>query len=156
MSHALRIVPMTIKAANKFVAEWHRHHKPVVGALFAIACEDGSRTCGIAIVGRPVARMMQDGLTAEVVRLATNGTKNACSKLYSAAWRICREMGYLRLVTYILSSESGTSLRAANWRMVGNTTGGSWSRPSRNRTDKHPLESKTRYEVGSGARNDRA
>jgi len=102
---------------------------------------------GVAIVGRPVARHRDDGRTLEVTRLCTNGTKNACSKLYSAAWRAGREMGYERIGTYILSSESGISLRAAGWKELYKTQGGSWNRKKRPRIDKHPLENKTLFEM---------
>ena len=102
----------------------------------------------MAIVGRPVARRLDDGLTLEVNRLATDGTPNACSCLYGAAWRVARELGYRRLVTYILASESRTSLKAACWTCVGEAGGGSWSVPTRPREDKHPVEKKVRWEIG--------
>lgn len=144
----LRPVPVTIRAAKKLVAALHRHHGPPPGALFAVACatEDG-RVCGVAIIGRPTSKALQDGFTAEVTRVATDETPNACSCLYGAAWRACRALGYRRLGTYTLKSEPGTSLVAAGWRLVGETRGGSWDRPSRHRTDKHPTEPKNRWEA---------
>lgn len=90
---------------------------------------------GVAIVGRPVARTLDDGWTLEVTRVATDGTKNACSALYASAWRAARAMGYQRLITYTLPSEGGASLRAAGWRTVHRTKGGNWNTPARPRVD---------------------
>lgn len=99
------------------------------------------------MVGRPVARMLQDGWTLELTRLCTNGTKNACSKLYSAAWRVAQALGYKKLITYILESEDGASLKASNWKCIGKSDGGSWSRKDRPRVDMHPTQMKIRYEI---------
>jgi tRNA A37 N6-isopentenylltransferase MiaA len=146
----LEIVPITIKGANALVASFHRHHKPVVGALFAIGIQDTAtgEPIGAAIVGRPVARMLQDGFTAEVTRLVVKeGFPNACSMLYSSSWRAARALGYRRLITYILESEDGTSLKASNWRCLGVCGGGSWDRENRPRTDKHPIDKKVRWEA---------
>lgn len=140
----LRIVPLTIKAANAYVAEYHRHHKPVQGGLFAVGVANDS-LCGVAIIGRPVARMLSDGFTAEVTRLCTDGTKNACSMLYGAAWRMCRAGGYRRLITYILDTELGTSLLATGWKCDGLAGGGSWDRGSRHRNDPNPTCKKQRW-----------
>jgi hypothetical protein len=144
----LRAVPMTRDKAMTFIAKHHRHHGRPPGYLFCIGAEEGGQLVGVAVVGRPVARMLQDGKTAEVIRMCTDGTKNACSFLYGAAWRAAREMGYQRLVTYTLPSEGGTSMRATGWEPVDTSAGGgSWSRESRPREDKHPLEAKVRWEV---------
>lgn len=99
---SLDICPMTLKEANAFVEQHHRHHKPVVGHKFSIGCTDGEKIVGVAIVGRPVSRHLDDGWTLEVNRLCTDGAKNACSMLYAACWRAARAMGYKKLVTYIL------------------------------------------------------
>lgn len=139
--------PITLREAAAFVAQTHRHHAPPQGGVFAIGCAESERICGVVIVGRPVARMLQDGYTAEVTRLATDGTKNACSLLYAAAWRAARAMGYRRLITYILESETGTSLKAAGWKFVGEAGGGTWSREGRPRVDRHPTQGKLRWEV---------
>ena len=143
----LKAVPMTITRAKEYIAQEHRHHKPPQGALFAVGVSSDDHIVGVATVGRPVARMLDDGHTAEVSRLCTNGHRNACSKLYAMAWRICREMGFQKLITYILEEESGVSLKAAGWRCIGEAGGGSWSRPSRKRDDKAPLEKKQRWEI---------
>lgn len=132
--------------ANAFVTLHHRHHKPVIGHLFSIGAALDGHIVGIAIIGRPVSRMRDDGVTAEVTRLATDGTKNACSFLYGASARAAFALGFKRIGTYILASEPGTSLAAANWRLIGATGGGSWSRSSRPRIDKHPLQQKLLFE----------
>lgn len=124
---SLEVCPMTLKEANAFVEQHHRHHKPVVGHKFSIGCTDGKEIVGVAIVGRPVSRHLDDGWTLEVNRLCTDGTHNACSMLYAAAWRAARAMGYKRLVTYILDSESGTSLKASGWKCVGQAGGLRWT-----------------------------
>lgn len=145
----MKIVPIDFDEAVEFVRQFHRHHKPPQGHKFSLGLSDGEKIVGIAIVGRPVARHLQDGFTLEVTRLATDGTKNACSQLYAAAWRATRAMGYQLLITYILDTEPGTSLRAAGWKEVGRINGRSWSCPSRPRVDKHPLQGKLRFQVST-------
>lgn len=112
----LTLTPISLSEANAFVALWHRHHKPVVGHKFSIGCEADGRLAGVAIVGRPVSRYLDDGKTLEVNRLCTDGTKNACSFLYAAAARAARAMGYQRIITYTLDTEGGASLRGAGRR----------------------------------------
>lgn len=145
----LMAVPITFAEAAAFVKAHHRHHRPPVGHLFSVACApvDDPRVVGVAIVGRPVARMSQDGWTAEVVRLATDGTENCCSFLYASAWRAARALGWRKLVTYTLKEGGGASLRGAGWRLIGEAGGGSWSRASRPRVDTHPLQTKLRREI---------
>lgn len=144
----LDIQPCELAEANAFVARFHRHHRPVPGHKFSLQVVDESGSVrGVAIVGRPVARMADDGLTLEVNRVATDGCPNACSALYGAARRAAFALGYRRLVTYTLPSESGASLRGAGWRLIGEAGGGSWSRPSRGRIDRHPLQPKLRWEA---------
>ena len=148
----IRVVPTTLAEANAFVTEHHRHHKPVPGAKFSIAVADDEDTVrGGAIVGRPVARFVDDGWTLEVNRVATDGAKNACSMLYGAAWRATKALGYIKLITYILNTEPGTSLTAAGWRLIGSTSGDTWNRPnaSRPRVDTHPLQGKLKWEAPS-------
>lgn len=143
----LIIIPCDLDDANAFVRQHHRHHGKVVGHKFSIAVVEGETVVGVAIVGRPVARMLDNGLTLEVLRVATDGTKNACSILYGACRRATFALGYKRLVTYTLSTESGVSLRAAGWREIGAAGGGSWNVPSRPRVDKHPTQLKIRWEA---------
>jgi hypothetical protein len=140
-------IPCDLDEANSFVAQYHRHHRPVVGHKFSIAAAICESIVGVVIVGRPVARMLDDGLTLEVTRLATDGTRNACSFLYGAARRAAFALGYKRIGTYILASEPGISLLAAGWRCIGEAGGGSWSVKSRPRVDKHPLQVKMRWEA---------
>ena len=143
----LELVPLGLDEANAFVAEHHRHHGPVAGCKFCIGVAQGGNVRGVVIVGRPVARVRDDGCTLEVTRLATDGTRNACSMLYRAAWRAAKAMGYRRIGTYILASENGASLRASQWRFVHEVRGRSWSCESRPRVDKHPLQAKLLFEV---------
>lgn len=124
---------ISLDEANAFVEELHRHHPPVVGHLFSIGAFLGEHLVGIVIVGRPVARMRDDGLTAEVTRLCTDGTRNACSFLYGKAARAAFALGFLRIGTYTLPDEGGASLRAAGWHLIGERGGGEWSVPSRRR-----------------------
>lgn len=148
----MNVVPMTLREARAFVDLHHRHHRAPQGGLFAIGLADGDEVIGVVIVGKPVARALDDDFTAEITRLAVLEEKpNACSMLYSAAWRTARAMGYRRLITYTLKSEPGTSLRAAGWRVVGEVRGRSWHTPSRPRVDKHPTEDKIRREAPSAA-----
>jgi hypothetical protein len=115
---AMRIEPITFRAACAFVAEHHRHNKPPRGHKFSIGLRDGDRLVGVAMAGRPVARNFDDGLTLEVNRTCTDGTSNANSMLYGAVWRAAKAMGYRRCVTYTQAAETGASLRAVGWRRV--------------------------------------
>lgn len=145
----LRVVPIALRAANDYIRDHHRHHSAVVGHKFSIGVMDDSDALrGVAIVGRPVARARDDGLTLEVTRVATDGAANACSMLYAAAWRAARAMGYERLGTYTLESEPGTSLRAAGWVVVHQVRGRSWNTPGRPRIDRHPTVNKLLWEPG--------
>lgn len=144
---SLRVVPCTQRQAKEFVAANHRHHRPPQGGLFALAAMDGDRLCGVAIVGRPVARGLDDGLTCEVTRLCTDGTRNACSILYGRARRAASALGYARVVTYTLPEEGGASLRGAGWVCAGPAGGGSWDTPSRRRDSQHPQQKKLRWEA---------
>jgi hypothetical protein len=140
------IVPITLRQANDFVAQHHRHHKPTQGHKWSIGLMSDSEIVGVAIVGRPVARGADTGLTAEVTRLCTNGIKNGCSMLYGACARVAREMGYIKIQTYILDSELGVSLKATGWVMEATTAGGQWKHTDgkARRTDQ-PTEKKQRW-----------
>jgi hypothetical protein len=146
MSH-LEIVTVSLAEANAFVRELHRHHKPVPGAKFCIGASNGEKIVGVAIVGRPVSRMADDGVTLEVNRTCTDGTRNANSLLYGACRRAAWALGYKKLITYTLPTESGASLRGAGWKCVGEAGGGSWSRKDRPRVDLHPTQIKLRWEA---------
>lgn len=139
---------LDLAEANAFVREHHRHHRPVVGHLFSIGAALDGKIVGVAIVGRPVSRERDDGVTAEVTRLATDGTRNACSFLYGAAARASFALGFKRIGTYILASEPGTSLAGAGWRRIGEVRGRSWSCATRPRVDRHPTQAKFLFETG--------
>lgn len=146
----LDLVPCTLEEANAFVERHHRHHKPVPGAKFCIAVSCADRIVGVCIVGRPIARMLDDGWTLEVNRTCTDGTKNANSMLYGAARRAAWALGYKKLITYTLPEEGGVSLTAAGWKCIGEAGGGRWSRGSRPRVDTHPTQTKIRWEAVAG------
>jgi hypothetical protein len=130
----LALVPVNFSDACAFVAEHHRHHQAPQGMKFCIGIASGEILCGVAIAGRPVARSYDDGATLEVTRVATDGTPNACSALYGACWRAARALGYSRLITYTQAEESGSSLRAAGWRVVAQRAARhGWTTPSRPR-----------------------
>ena len=152
----MRAVPVELKEANAFVDKYHRHHKPVARDKFRIACEEDGEIVGVIQVARPVSRMLDDGLTVEAVRCCTNGKPNVASFLYSRAARIAKEMGYKRIITYILDTEHGSSLKASGWELdEADVGGGSWSRPSRPREvsqitifgteEKYPIGKKQRW-----------
>ncbi len=133
----LRVVPVSFRDACDFVIAWHRHNQRPNGHRFSIGVAAGDQLVGVAMVSHPVARMLMDGRTLEVIRTATDGTRNANSMLYGACWRAAKALGYDRLITYTQHDESGASLRAAGFRVVAQrrSTPG-WDRPSRPREDK--------------------
>lgn len=117
----MRVVNITFAEAREFVRNFHRHNKPPVGHVFSIAASDGALLVGVAICGRPVARALDDGHTLEVIRCCTSPSapKGSASFLYSRSWRVARSLGWAKLITYTLQSESGASLRGAGWRLIG-------------------------------------
>lgn len=138
--------PLELKEANAFIAEHHRHHDPVHRDKFRVGCRnEGGVLVGVANVGRPVARALCDGKTLEVLRLCSNGEKDVCSFLYSRCARIAREMGYEKIITYILDTESGTSLKASGWHKEADTRGHHWTCPSRPRNTTAPTCNKQRW-----------
>lgn len=149
---SLELVPVTQREAKRYVARHHRHHNPPVGAKAAVGAALNGEMVGVAFVGRPVAQGLDDGWTAEVTRLCTDGTHNAASFLYGAGARLARALGYRRCVTYTLKSESGASLRAAGWKVLYDVRGRSWNCPSRPRVDgKAQLEDKLLWEAPDAA-----
>ncbi len=136
---SLIITPINFDEANAFISKFHRHHKPMQGCKFCVAVSNDEKVVGVAIVGRPVARMLDNGWTLEVNRCCTDGTKNACSMLYSASWKAAKALGYQRLITYTLPEEGGASLRASNWKCLGLKGGGNWNVRSRPRVDTDEL-----------------
>lgn len=145
----LALQPLDFDEACKFVSRLHRHHRPPLGSKFQIGVNDGEKLVGVIIVGRPIGRRLDDGITMEATRCCTDGTKNACSILYSAAWRAVKALGYWRMVTYTTPKEGGASLKASGARfvgMAGKKGGGGWSCETRPRLDDHPTEEKWRWE----------
>lgn len=146
----LHLVPVDWQTVRDFVEGWHRHNKPPPGHKFSIGVANADRVLvGVACIGRPVARAFDDGLTLEVRRTATDGTKNANSMLYGAAWRATKALGYSRLVTYTQAAESGASLRAAGWHIVAELEARKgWDVPSRPRDNNSYLStSRTLWEA---------
>ena len=123
----MKIRPITFKQACDFINKYHRHHKATVGCKFCIGLFDNDKMVGCAVCGRPVSRYLDDGLTLEINRLCTDGTRNACSMLYGACCRIGKEMGYEEAVTYILETENGASLKASNFICEGQAGGTHWT-----------------------------
>lgn len=154
----IRAVPVSLKEANSFIRALHRHHSEVQGHKFSIGCEVGGVLVGVCTVGRPVSRHLDNGRTLEVTRLCTDGSKNVCSFLYSRASRVAQELGYEKIITYILSSEMGTSLKASGWYLDEKECGGgNWNCKARPRElepmqmslfgtkEKYPIEKKQRW-----------
>lgn len=143
----LSITPLRIKDANRLVAQFHRHHRPTRGGLFAIGVMDGTELVGAVIVGRPVARGSDDGFTAEVTRcVVKEGHQNAASKLYAAARRAAGALGYTKVQTYTLPQESGSSLLGAGWELAAVTRPRSWGNRA-GRSERHAYQEKLRWEV---------
>lgn len=153
----LEIRPISYRKAMDFICREHRHNKKTQCPKFCVSCWNGPQLVGVAVAGNPVARLLNDGLTLEIRRNCTDGTRNACSMLYGACVRIARAMGYRKCITYTLQSEPGASLRASGWVAVAESAGGSWDRPSRPATnmivnlfgveEKYSLEPKIRWEI---------
>lgn len=142
----MQVVPLTLKQVNTYIEQNHRHHKRVQGHRFSFGAIVNNGIVGVIVVGRPVARGCDAYLTAEITRLCTDGTKNLCSFLYAKAARICKELGFKKIQTYILETEPGTSLLAAGWKEETITNGGQWqhSDGKPRRTDQ-PICKKKRY-----------
>lgn len=141
----LELTPVTLKEANGFVQKYHRHHKPSVGHKFSIGVRKDGEMVGVAICGRPVSRYYDDGYTLEINRLCTDGTHNACSILYGAAYRAAKAMGYRKVITYILESESGVSLKASGYQCEGKAGGLEWNGERKPKEEIYPHEMKTRW-----------
>lgn len=142
----LKAVPIELKDANNFVDSLHRHHDPVYRDKFRVGCiNKKNELVGVIQAGRPVSRCLDDGKTIEVVRCCTDGTYNVCSFLYSRIARIAKEMGYTKIITYILDSELGTSLKASGWIHEADTKGHNWDTPSRRRNTTAPTCNKQRW-----------
>ncbi|ANS03731.1 hypothetical protein [uncultured Mediterranean phage uvDeep-CGR2-KM23-C246] len=145
---ALELIPLTLREAWEYVANFHRHCTASRGGKFAIGVSDGNGLVGVAIIGRPICRHHDDGMTVEVRRVCTqdNAPKNVCSMLYSAAWRAWRAMGGKKIITYTLQVESGTSIKAAGWKILGETKASpnGWSNNVRKR-EWQPIYGQTKF-----------
>lgn len=150
MTSRMRHIRLKLAEANSFVDDLHRHHPPVPGHLFSIGAALGDVLVGVVIVGRPVSRIRDDGMTVEVTRLCTDGTPNACSFLYGKAARAAFALGFQRIGTYTLPDEGGASLRGSGWKLIGERGGGKWDSPSRPRaTPRHPTGPKLLWEASA-------
>ena len=149
MAIKLEPYPLELKEAQAFINENHRHHKAAHRDKFRVGVSHNGKLVGVAQVGRPVARMLDDGKTLEVLRLCTDGTPNACTFLYSRCARVAKELGYRKVITYILECEQGGSLMACGWHKEADCKGGSWSRADRPRENngKYPECRKERWAV---------
>lgn len=133
---SLQLVPLTQRQARDACQRWHRNNAPPVGDLFRVGAADGDTLVAVGIAGRPVARHFDDGRTVEVLRVSSDGTPNTTSMLYAALSRAAFALGYRRVITYTQAGESGSSLRAAGWRVVAERPARSgWSSVSRPRDD---------------------
>ncbi|MBO0961968.1 hypothetical protein J1P26_19880 [Neobacillus sp. MM2021_6] len=147
-----KLQPITLKEAQLFVNEYHRHNVSPQGHKFSIGLNNGEKIIGVVMVGRPVARHNDDGWTLEVIRCCViEGYKDACSMLYAASWRVARNLGYNRLITYTLKEEPGSSLKAAGYKIIGETKvrPKGWDTPSRPRVkaERYPEGQKTIWEI---------
>ena len=147
--HRLKIIPITLREANTFVERFHRHNKKTQGHKFSVGAVYGEELVGVAIVGRPVARKLDDGFTTEITRVCVKdeAPKNTCSFLYGRCWRIWQQMGGLRMITYTLQSESGASLRASDWKILGETKNWNPGKGWTTRADREwqPVHSEKKY-----------
>ena len=152
----IKAVPLTRDEAYTYITALHRHHVPPQGDKFRIGASVDGKLVGVVCVGRPVARGLDDGQTVEVTRLCTDGTPNVCSYLYAKAARVAQNLGYTHIITYILASEPGTSLKAAGWTHETDVKGRGWSCPSRPRTTTAPSCDKQRWGkvLGNGGASD--
>lgn len=154
----IKAIPLTLKQANAFIDEYHRHHVHAQGDKYRIGAEVDGELVGVIQCGRPVSRHLDDGMTIECIRLCTKGNKNVASFLLSRASRVAQSLGYTKIITYILTSELGTSLIASGWELEEKSAGGgSWNVPSRPREleesqismfetrQKYPTEKKQRW-----------
>jgi hypothetical protein len=143
---ALELVPVNLDQANDFVRRLHRHSKPTVSHKLSVGVRVQETLCGVAIAGRPVSRVLDDGWTIEIYRVCTDGTRNACSKLYAACCTSARGQGYRKAITYTLEHEGGASLRAAGFRAVAEVKDRQWDCPSRPREERDLIGGKVRWE----------
>ena len=148
---SLQLVPVHLDAANSFVDAHHRHADPVLQARYAAGAALGGQVVAVAIAGRPVNRLLQDGWTLEVLRVCVEDAPNACSFLYGAAWRAIRAFGYHRAITYTRADEPGGSPKAAGFIEADRVRGRDWNCKSRPRDTKHQIIDRIRWEIRTSA-----
>lgn len=141
----MRVAPITFREASEYINKLHRHHRATIGCKFCICViDDWGEIHGVAVCGRPVSRILDNGFTLEINRVCSDGTRNVCSMLYGACCRIAKEMGYREVITYTLVSEDGASLKASNFICEGEAGGKHWT-GSRNKGQDIPAEMKKRW-----------
>lgn len=152
----LQAIPISLKEAQYFIDKYHRHHRSSHRDKYRIAATKNNEIVGVIQVGRPVSRYLDDGKTLEVLRLCTTGEKDVCSFLYSRAARVAKELGYKKIITYILETEAGTSLKASGWKLEAEKVGGKdgWNCQSRPREIYNQqlsvfLDEKPKYPIGT-------
>jgi len=145
-------IPMKLTEAIEFVRNFHRHNKPPIGGLFAVGVSDGEQCKGVAIVSRPVSRFLDDGKTVEVIRccVVDDAPKGSCSFLYARCWNAAKELGWQKMITYTLQSESGSSLKGAGWKVIAElkgSTGKGWTTRAGREWQEVTGQSKFRWEA---------
>lgn len=151
----LLAVPMTLKEAREFIGNFHRHNKAPHGGMFALGVSDGQKLIGVAMVGRPIARMLDNGETLEVTRCCVldDAPKGACSFLYARCWQAARALGWCKLITYTLQTESGASMRGAGWKCIAELKAnnpGAWQNRQGREWQSVVGQAKFRWEVCDG------
>ena len=150
----LEVTPVALDEVQRFIGTHHRHNQAPKRYRFAVGLKNKEgKLVGVAAAAQPVARLLDDGMTIEVVRTCTDGTPNANSMLYGAIVRAAKALGFKKAITYTLEDESGASLKAAGWVIdKANLAPQTWNRPNRYRSDVDlfgsrlpPLKERTRW-----------
>ena len=146
-----RLVMIAIErdVAKKFIEKNHSHlHTPSTW-ICHVAVADSGRLCCVAVLNRPCARLLCDGKTAEVGRVASDGTPHAASKALSAITRVAALLGFGRIVSYTLLGEAGTTYVSCGYVATAVSAGGKWARGGETRTrESQQLGAKVRWEFG--------
>lgn len=142
----LLVRPITRRNAQEFIRAQHRHSDPPIGDMFRTSIVYHGALVAVGIVGRPVARGLDDRDTVEILRVCTLGTRNACSLLYGRLCRAAEALGFQRAITYTRIDEDGASLRAAGFRQAATVKGREWTTPSRPRRAGRDIVDRVRWE----------
>lgn len=147
----LRLVPRTRDEAKAFIALHHRHNRKYVGDKFRVGAAWGDEIVGVAVAGKPTSRIIQqrEPQTVELIRLCVRrgAPRNTLRTLHAAILRAAWALGYTRVISYTLKSESGNSMRDAGYRVIGEIKGRSWNCRSRPRIDGHAIEERLIWDV---------